>query len=298
MSKLKNITVLMGGPSEEREVSLRSGAAVAQALKEAGYNVTPVTVDGQQVNLPPGADLTFVCLHGTFGEDGQLQRILAKSGVPFTGSNEATSRNCFDKVVTKSIFIDNGLPTPRSQLVANAKELTLPLPIAVKPPCQGSSVGVSLVFNAEDVKPAIDEALKYGERALVEMFIKGRELTISILDDKALPVIEIRPKHGFYDYKNKYTSGATEYICPAPLDAETAKRVQHVALQAHQALGCGVYSRVDVILADDGQPYLLEINTVPGMTATSLLPKAAKAEGMTFPQLCSKIAEDTYSTFK
>ncbi len=298
MSTLKNITVLSGGPSEEREVSLRSGAAVAEALTEAGYDVTPVTVEGEVVTIPAGTELIFVCLHGTFGEDGQLQRILKKQGLPFTGSSEAASRDCFDKVVSKSIFIENGLPTPRSQLISSVDELTLPLPLAVKPPCQGSSVGVTLVFEKEQLRLALEEALKYGDRALVEMFIKGHELTVSILDGVALPIVEIRPKQGFYDYKNKYTAGATEYICPAPLPEDTIKRVQSVALRAHQALGCGVYSRVDVMLAEDGQPYLLEINTVPGMTATSLLPKAAKAAGLTFPQLCAKIAEKTYLVFK
>lgn len=295
--KLKKITVLQGGPSTEREVSLRSGAAVAKALGEAGYDVTSVTVEGEEVVIPAGTELVFVALHGTFGEDGKLQRILSRLGLPFTGSSEAASRDAFDKVVSKSIFIENGLPTPKSQLVAKLEDLTLPLPVAVKPPCQGSSVGVTLVFNQEQLKVALDDALKYGERALVEMLIVGKELTIGILDDAALPVIEIHPKAGFYDYQNKYTAGATEYLCPAPLDAEVTAAVQRVALRAHQALGCGAYSRVDIMLAEDGQPYLLEINTIPGMTATSLLPKAAKAAGMTFPELCSRIAEKTYAAF-
>lgn len=295
--KLKNITVLQGGPSTEREVSLRSGAAVAQALREAGYAVTPVTIEGTEVNLPAGTELVFVCLHGTFGEDGQLQRILSQSGVPFTGSSEEASRAAFDKVVSKAVFIENGLPTPQSQLIARVEDLTLPLPVVVKPPCQGSSVGVTPVFEIAQLSAALAEALKYGDRALVEMWITGHELTVGILDGEALPVVEIRPKHGFYDYENKYTAGATEYLCPAPMSAEDAKRVQSVALRAHEALGCGVYSRVDLMLSDDEQPYLLEINTVPGMTATSLLPKAAKAAGMTFPQLCSRIAEKTHAAF-
>lgn len=297
-NSVKKITVLQGGPSTEREVSLRSGTAVANGLTEAGYDVTQVTVEGEKIDLSEPADLIFVCLHGTFGEDGQLQHILKKTGVPFTGSSEEASRNAFDKVVSKAVFIENGLPTPQSQLVSRADELTLPLPVAVKPPCQGSSVGVTLVSDRSQLDLAIDEALKYGDRALVERFITGRELTVGILDGKALPIIEIRPKHGFYDYENKYTPGATEHLCPAPLDAETTSRVQSVALRAHQALKCGVYSRVDVMLAEDGQPYLLEINTVPGMTSTSLLPDAAKAAGMTFSQLCSRIVETTYASFQ
>lgn len=295
--KLKKITVLKGGPSTEREVSLRSGAAVEQALREAGYDVTAVTVEGEEVSIPAGTELVFVCLHGTFGEDGKLQRLLSRLGLPYTGSNEAASRDCFDKVVTKSVFIEHGLPTPQSQLISRAEDLTLELPLAVKPPCQGSSVGVTLVFDQEKLTLALNEALKYGERALVEKLIVGRELTISVLDGAALPIVEIHPKAGFYDYQNKYTAGATEYLCPAPLDADTTRIVQRVAVQAHEALGCGVYSRVDIMLSEDGQPYLLEINTVPGMTATSLLPKAAKAAGMTFPELCSRIAEKTYATF-
>lgn len=295
---LKKITVLQGGPSAEREVSLRSGAAVAKALTESGYDVTSVTVEGETVEIPAGTELVFVCLHGTFGEDGKLQRILSKLGIPYTGSNESASRDAFDKVVTKSIFIENGLPTPQSQLISKIEDLTLELPVAVKPPCQGSSVGVTLVHNAEQLKTALDEALRYGERALVEKLIIGKELTVGILDGKALPVIEIRIKEGFYDYTNKYTPGASEHLCPAPLESEITAAVQRVALRAHQALGCGIYSRVDVMLAEDGQPYLLEVNTVPGMTATSLVPDAAKVAGYTMPQLCSLIAEKTYASFE
>lgn len=294
----KKITVLQGGPSTEREVSLRSGAAVAQALTEAGYEVTSVTVEGEDVKIPAGTELIFVCLHGTFGEDGKLQRLLDKTGIPYTGSREAASRDAFDKVVTKSIFIEHGLPTPQSQLITKIDELTLDLPVAVKPPCQGSSVGVTLVHERTQLQPALDLALQYGNRALVEKLIVGKELTVGILDGKALPVIEIRIKAGFYDYNNKYTAGASEHLCPAPLDADTTAAVQRVALGAHQAIGCGIYSRVDVILAEDGQPYLLEVNTVPGMTATSLVPDAAKVAGLSMPQLCSLIAEKTYASFQ
>ncbi len=297
MEKLKHITVIDGGPSAEREVSLRSGAAVWEALQEAGYEAEELVIDGPDFTLPEGTQLVFLALHGTFGEDGQIQTILDKLGMPYTGASAKSSELCFDKDATKKVLSDNNVPVPAGQLVHLPDEMTLPYPVFVKPPCQGSSVGARPVNNAEELPAALADALKYGEHALVEQFIKGRELTVGVIGERAYPIVEIRPKQGFYDYKNKYTAGATEYLCPAPIDEPLAGQIRETALAAHQALGCGVYSRVDFLLDESGAFYVLEVNTIPGMTSTSLLPKAAAAEGLHFPQLCAEIAELTYANY-
>ena len=294
---IRHITVLKGGPSAEREVSLRSGTAVAQALREEGFDVTEVDVQGPDFEIPSGTDVIFVILHGTFGEDGQIQEILAAKGIPFTGGDAASSRLAFDKIASKKVFIEKGISTPPYQIVSNAEELTLEPPVFIKPPRQGSSVGTHPVATREELAPALEDALKYDSEALVETWIKGREFTVAILDGRAMPIVEIRPKKGFYNYENKYTSGATEYICPADLDEAIRQRIQSMAVAAHQALGCGVYSRVDFLLDADKTPYVLEINTIPGMTATSLLPKSAAAAGISFGQLCKRIVNRTYTAF-
>ncbi|MEM1060396.1 MAG: D-alanine--D-alanine ligase, partial [Verrucomicrobiota bacterium] len=284
-----------GGPSAEREVSLRSGAAVREALQEAGYAAEELVIDGPDFVLPAGTQLAFLALHGTFGEDGQIQSILDERGVPYTGASAKVSETCFDKEATKAVLRERGIPVPAGQLIHLADELTLPFPVFVKPPCQGSSVGAGPVHRAEDLPAMLAEALKYGEKALVEQLITGRELTVGVVGGEAYPVVEIRPKQGYYDYKNKYTAGATEYFCPAPIDEPLAGQIREAALAAHTALDCGVYSRVDFLLEASGAFYVLEINTIPGMTSTSLLPKAAAATGVSFPQLCSRIAELSYT---
>lgn len=289
--KPRRLAVLMGGPSAEREVSLRTGAACAIALREAGYNVREVEVDDATFVVPPDTDLAFLAMHGTFGEDGQVQEILAERGIPFTGANAAVSRICIDKEKTKAELARAGVPVPAGQLVSAIGEITLPLPLFIKPNTLGSSVGSAPVFRAEELAPALKEALRFGAPALVERFIRGRELTVGVLGDVVLPVIEIRPLEGFYDYTNKYTKGKTEYLCPAPLEEELTALIQKQALAAHRAVGRAVYSRVDFLLEENGAPWCLEINTIPGMTATSLLPKAAAAVGITFPELCRRIVD-------
>lgn len=294
---IRHITVLKGGPSAEREVSLKSGAAVAEALRGEGFDVTELDIHGPDFELPQGTDLAFVILHGTFGEDGQIQEILSAKEIPYTGGDASSSRLAFDKVASKKVFIEKGISTPPSQIVATVEELTLEPPLFIKPPCQGSSVGTHGVATREELVPALEDALMYGDQALVETWIKGREFTVGIFDGEALPIVEVRPKEGFYDYKNKYTAGMTEYICPAELDEAVREQMQAIAVQAHRALGCGVYSRVDFLLDADNTPYVLEINTIPGMTATSLLPKSAAAKGISFGQLCRQIAERTHAAF-
>lgn len=286
----KRLAVLKGGPSAEREVSLRSGAAAAAALREAGYDVVEVMVDDEHFVVPEGIELAFLALHGTFGEDGRVQDLLSARGIPFTGASAETSRITIDKEKTKERFRRVGVPTPRGQSVRTLAEITLPLPLFVKPNSQGSSVGSRAASTHEELATAVSEALKFDSSVLVEQLIQGKELTVGVLGDQVLPIVEIHPLDGFYDYTNKYTQGRTEYHCPARLADETTALVQKHALAAHRSVGEAIYSRVDFLLEND-LPYCLEINTIPGMTATSLLPKAAAVAGISFPQLCRRIVE-------
>jgi D-alanine-D-alanine ligase len=298
MLKNKKIAVLMGGPGSEREVSLASGKAVLGALLGLGLDAFAVDVTSADIVLPPGTDLAFNTIHGTFGEDGQLQRILENLGVPYTGAGAVSSRIAFDKNLAKAAFVAAAVPTPRAEIldVSNGPVLpSFPAPFVVKPPREGSSVGVHIVRNQADAAAAIADAAKYGSDILVEEFIAGKELTVGILNDQPLPIVQITPPDGVYDMASKYPwlSGAkgSEYTCPADLDLETTMTVQAAALAAHRSLGVEIYSRVDVLLDSHNRPYVLEANTIPGMTETSLLPKAAAAIGISFPELCQKIAE-------
>jgi D-alanine-D-alanine ligase len=289
--KPHRLAVLKGGPSAEREVSLRSGSAAAEALREAGYMVCEVTVDDASFVVPDLVDLAFLALHGTFGEDGQVQEILAARGIPYTGASAEVSRIAFDKEKTKEKLRRHGVPTPEGQLVRKLEEITLPLPVFIKPNAQGSSVGTHPAATRDEMASALADALKFDTAVLVERFIRGKELTVGVLGDQVLPIVEIHPLDGFYDYTNKYTKGRTEYFCPARLPQEITALIQQYALKAHRAIGDPVYSRIDFLLEEDVFPVCLEINTIPGMTATSLLPKAAAAVGITFPQLCRRIVE-------
>lgn len=308
MSTLKrglNIALLLGGPGAEREVSLVSGKSVYDALLRAGFtHVTQVDVHGADFPLPEGTELAYNIIHGTFGEDGSLQSILEERGIPYTGAGSRSSSLCFDKAKTKKVFLEAGVPTPQAEILDCSGGIvmpSLPLPFVIKPPCEGSSVGVHIVHCQEDILPAMEEAVTHGTEVLVEEFIQGRELTVGVLDGEALPVIHICPRSGFYDLSNKYPwmnmGGGTDYICPADLPEETAKKVQEAALQACHAAGVEVYGRVDILLRDgDEAPFVLEINTIPGMTPSSLLPKGAAAAGWTYEALCEKIAELSLAT--
>ena len=285
----RKLAVLKGGPGSERDVSLRSGASVASALRSVGADVTEIEVIGTEVEIPSGTELVFNLIHGTFGEDGDLQALLEERGIPYTGEGVKESRVAFDKILTKQALTRAGVPTPRSEILKSREKPTLSLPIVIKAPCQGSSVGVHLIHEASAIDPALADCLQHGDEILVEELVEGRELTVGVLGDQVLPVVEIKPLAGFYDYTNKYTKGATEYLVPAPLTEEETAAVQSVALAAVKALGLRVYSRVDVLLGHGG-PTVLEINTIPGMTETSLLPKAAAASGLDFSTLCCRIA--------
>ena len=298
ISKDLLIAVLMGGPGSEREVSLASGKAVLKALQAAGYHAVAVDVASADFELPAGTGLAYNVIHGTFGEDGQLQQLLEDKGIPYTGAGVASSRVAFDKNLAKDKFLAVGVPTPASEIVdvSNGPKLpTIPVPFVVKPPREGSSVGVTIVKEASEAMAAMETAAKYSNDILVEAFVEGKELTVGILDDTAMPIVHIAPRDGFYDMSNKYpwlTGGVgSDYYCPADLDATTTRRVQEAALAGHRSLGVEVYSRVDVLLDAAGNPFVLEANTIPGMTETSLLPKSAAAHGIDFTALCLKIAE-------
>ncbi|MEI6076023.1 MAG: D-alanine--D-alanine ligase [Verrucomicrobiota bacterium] len=294
MSRKLNITVMLGGPSAEREVSLRTGAAVAQALRSLGHEVQELDPRTPDWVLRAGTEVVFLALHGTYGEDGTVQKQLEQLGVAYTGCDAESSRIAFDKVLTKLRCIQAGVPTAKF-LVAKSAQAPLPenltLPLVIKPSRQGSSVGLQFVEQAEAWPAALAEALKFDSEVLVEEKITGRETTVGILNGKPLPVVEVRPRTGSYDYNHKYTAGATEYFCPADFDAATTKRIQGAALEAFRAVGARDYARVDVMVKPDGSPVVLEVNTLPGMTETSLLPKAAIAAGLTYGGLCQQMID-------
>jgi D-alanine-D-alanine ligase len=296
--KNKKIAVLKGGPGNERKVSLASGAGVAEALRSLGADVTEVDVTGPDFTLPDGIEIGFNVIHGTFGEDGQIQRILESRGVAYTGEGVAGSEVAIDKILTKQRLQKNGVPTPASEILRNGADPTLPLPYVVKAPKEGSSVGVYIVKDAAKVAETLREAWQFGDELLVEQYVSGRELTVGILGEQALPIIEIRPKNPdeFYDFANKYNflnpqAAGADHFCPAALSDEVTKQVQEVALAAKRALDLAVYCRVDVLLDAQDRPFVLEINTIPGMTPVSLLPEAAAAAGLSYAELCARVIE-------
>lgn len=301
-TKLKNVrvAVLMGGWSAEREVSLRTGQAIVKALGSVGCPVQAVDVRDRGFELPSAIDVAMVALHGTGGEDGEVQSILEKRGIAFTGSGAEASRLAFDKVAAKQAFIKAGLRTPPDVVVARhdwpSRNATVKLefPCVVKPSRQGSSIGIHIVRTAGEIDAALQDAFQSDDQVLVERFISGGEFTVGILGEDVLPVIEIRPKSGWYDYTNKYTRNATEYLVPAPIDEAFARELQAAALKAHRVLGCRDMSRVDFRVNEQKQWFVLEVNTIPGMTDTSLLPKAAAAAGIPFSQLCLTLVEKAY----
>ena len=294
MSHSLHITVMLGGPSAEREVSLRTGTAVANALRSLGHAVNELDPKTPDWILPPKTDVVFLALHGTYGEDGTVQKQLDVLGVPYTGCDAEASRIAFDKVLTKQRCFTAGVPTAKF-FVATSTQTPLPteltLPLVAKPSRQGSSVGLQFVEHASEWPTALATALQFDTEILVEEKILGRETTVGILGGDVLPVVEVRPKAGSYDYKSKYTAGATEYFCPADFDAATTRRIQAAALGAFHAIGGRDYSRVDVMVRPDGAPVVLEVNTLPGMTETSLLPKAAAAAGLTYAGLCQRMID-------
>jgi D-alanine-D-alanine ligase len=293
----KKIAVLKGGPGSERAVSLATGAGVGKALRSLGAEVTEVDVENSDFTLPNDIELAFIALHGTFGEDGQVQQLLEDRGIPYTGEGVTESRLAFDKIPSKEKFTQHGVTTPHWEIIRVGQEPTLPLPYVIKAPRQGSTVGVYIVKDETQIAAALRDVAKYDNELLIEQFIPGRELTIGVLGDLALPILEIIPKSGFYDFNDKYPflnpqgGGGAQHVCPAPIPADLTSKIQDLALLACGSLGLKAYSRVDVILSERNEPFVLEINTIPGMTEASLLPDAAAVAGITYPQLCARIIE-------
>jgi len=308
------ITVLCGGEGPEREVSLRSGAAVSAALSGQGHEVVCADIQRKNDIFPlfgNGSEgFAFIALHGGWGEDGTLQAALEMMGVPFSGSGHSACALAMDKTASKALFRWKGIAVPKGieacrgttakEVMENSRFPSIlgkSGKLVVKPCCSGSTVGVSILVGADMLGEALQEAYRFDPRVLVEEFIPGRELTVTVQEENGipscLPVIEIQPAIGFYDYTSKYTPGACEYIVPAPLSEFVRRRVENASLEAHAALGCMAYSRVDLRLGDDGFPVVLEVNTVPGMTATSLVPKAAAAAGISFGSFLDRVMENS-----
>lgn len=302
--KDKHIIVLMGGPSKEAEVSRRTGHAIAEALQGLGYRVTELELnpEGLLDDLKRlGGDVVFNAIHGKFGEDGALQGLLEMAGIPYTGSGIMTQAVGMNKNISKAVFKGANIPTARSESyngnVQTHDEIEAHImehfsfPLVVKAATQGSSIGVVIVKEQDQLRTALDEALQYDPILVVEEYLDGREFTVSLLNGRALPVIEIRPHSGAYDYTSKYTSGATDYLVPAPISSALTQRMQEIGEAVYKLVQASGSIRVDIMTNSKDECFVLEYNTIPGMTATSLVPKAAKESGIDFPQLCEAILQ-------
>ncbi len=299
----KKIGVLMGGNSAERDVSLRSGMAVYNALKKRGYNVIAIDVGQDICNnlIKEGVDIAFLALHGGYGEDGSIQGLLQVLGIPYTGSGVLASALAMDKEASKKMFLYHGIPVP-SFVVFSKEEIAgrdineglcpFSMPWVIKPSKEGSSIGVGIVKNVMELNTALFAAFNLGNRIIIEQYISGKEIQVGILNNKILGSIEVRPKREFYSYEAKYTPGLTEYISPPEVTRDNLEVIEKSALKAHRVLGCSGATRVDTILSNDGDVYVLEVNTIPGMTETSLLPKIARQSKLDFNDLIEEILKD------
>ncbi|WP_051461095.1 MULTISPECIES: D-alanine--D-alanine ligase family protein [Aminobacterium] len=308
MDKKMVVAVLYGGDGPEKEVSLKSGEAVSKGLEECGYKVVPFKVhslaDVFQLRNVQGLASVFVALHGGWGEDGRVQAALEAMNFPYTGPGPLACSLSMDKAAAKGLLNLYGIPTPAGLLVLKNSSFSIEESrhfiathkMAILKPCNGgSTIGVSVVKDASSLEQAFEEAWRYDDRAVLEEFISGVDVTVAVWERKgspeALPAVMIRPKQGFYDYDSKYTPGMTEYITPAPYEPKVSEHLAHLACQAFQVLGCEGYARVDFRVEEDGTPWVLEVNTVPGMTSTSLVPKAAAAAGYDFPLFLSELVQ-------
>ena len=322
------VAVLMGGRSSEREISLRTGQGVSQALRNLGHDVTSVdAADGavlqagkEEATAPKretvlklplsamltavqspavqAADVVFIALHGTYGEDGMIQAALELAGKTYTGSGVLASAIAMDKAMSKRVFEREAIPTPHwvvleAGVAGRSVDTSLlgGYPLVVKPNSEGSTVGLTIVKHPSELEAAIEKAGRHDHLILLEQYIEGRELTVAVVGEEAFPIVEIKPKSGFYDYESKYTKGKTEYTCPAPLEKELGRLVRELAVECAAALGCLGVVRVDFRLTEEDEPYVLEVNTVPGLTPTSLVPMAAAAKGLTYDQLVGRMVD-------
>ena len=287
------VGVLMGGPSEEHEVSLSTGKAVMEACQRIGYNSTEIKFEHDfesYLDNMKEQDIIFNALHGGIGENGRIQAWMDNHQIKYTGSDSSSSALCMNKAKSKEIAKENGVSTANWQLLHNKNNsISIEMPFVLKPNEQGSTFGLSIVFNESELLPAIEKAFQYGKEVIVEEYIKGRELTIPIIGNESYPVLEIKPSHKLYDYECKYTPGLSEYICPANLKDNTRLRIQNDTELLFNHFGCNVYARADFILDDNEVPFFLEMNTLPGMTSTSLVPKSANANGVSFEELIRTI---------
>ncbi|MDD5645167.1 MAG: D-alanine--D-alanine ligase [bacterium] len=300
LKKIKKVAVVMGGPSSEKEVSVKSGKAVAEGLRCSGYDTKEIELRSESKEevlkclnkVDP--DMVFIALHGKFGEDGRIQKILEVSGIPYTGSGVFSSNMSLDKIKTKKVFMQENIRTPDFEIIRHddcSRAIKLKFPVVIKPPLEGSSIGITIANTKKEYINGIKNAFKFENTGeiLVEEFVSGRELTVGILGEEALPVINIVPKGGAYDYRAKYSKGMTEYVIPAKISPMCVKEAQRLGLESFNALKCYGFARVDMILGEDKLCYVLEVNTIPGFTETSLLPKAAKNRGIDFKELCERI---------
>jgi D-alanine-D-alanine ligase len=288
--KAQKIGVLMGGNSSEREISLKSGKAVLKGLKNCGYNVTAIDVgpDLAAKLIRQRIDAVFIALHGRRGEDGTVQGLLEIMGIPYTGSGVLGSAMAMDKVVMKMVFESMGIPTPAYTMVEEGNKVHFPLPFVVKPANEGSTIGISIVRKQKEVGPAIKSARKYDRKVIAERYIEGDEITVGIVNGEVLPVVQVKPSSGFYDFEAKYTKGMTEYIVPAKITRPIAKKAAAIAMEVYSAFELSGCARIDM-LVDDDLPKVIDINTSPGMTETSLVPKAWEHLGRTFDELVETI---------
>lgn len=303
--KHKKIGVLAGGISSEREISLKTGKNIFESLKRSGYDAVFIDMKEDFLDKARSIDIAFLALHGRYGEDGTVQGLLELLKIPYTGSGVLSSAVVLDKILSKKIFLAENIPTPpfteldlrcslfdidslKRDIIKNTG-----YPLVVKPNSEGSTIGIRIIYNESQLEDGIRKAAEYDKKVLLEKYIKGRELTAGIigLEPAVLPIIEIKPKSGFFDYESKYTSDLTEYIVPADIDIKTAENIMKISADCHRTMGCSGISRVDFILDSNNIPYVLEINTMPGMTSTSLVPMAADAAGISFDFLVEIILD-------
>ena len=291
--KKKKIGVLMGGLSPEREISLKTGQAILKGLSEKDFQAIGIDVDREIPArlVEERIEVAFIALHGPWGEDGTIQGLLEVMGIPYTGSGVLASALAMNKAMAKKIFLYHRLPTPEFQVVVSGTRSTVSIapPLVVKPVCGGSTIGTSIVKSEKEIDDALQRAAYYGEEILLEQYVEGVDITVGVLNGEPLPVIQIVPKSGFYDYASKYTLGKTEYLIPAPLPETITKNAQDLGVAAYQALGCRGAARVDFRLGEHGALTILEVNTIPGFTETSLLPMAAARVGIDFPSLAERV---------